>query len=485
MFQPSQYQQDIFDWHDKNAKSFGGKKRKALMVQAVAGSGKTTTIVQAANDHISPDMNAAVIAFNADIAKVLKERLPNRDCRTMHSLGLWAIRKQFKGIDVKPEKDDMILETLLDKYTYRNLYYPISKLASAVRNNLADTSDQSLQDLATDYNIDLNGETNLMFDTTRKLLDEDKRMTSIISFDDMIWLPVELRLNIPQFDYLAVDELQDLNKCQAELIASAVSPTGTIVGIGDYRQSIYKFRGADTESMPKFRQRFDAEILPLSISYRCPRAVVQLINQQFPDIEFIARDNAPEGSVEFKQFDTIDFQPGDMALCRVNAPLVNPCYSLIRRGVKAIIKGRDIGKGLISLIKKMRARDIPDLMDRLEDYLSQETYKLLAQKKEYQAQALTDRVETIYAIISMVRLEGSIEDVNNAINQIFSDGTAAVTFSSIHKAKGLEADNVYILKPELLPHPRAKTPDEQAQESNLQYVAFSRPKQSLVFVSGA
>jgi superfamily I DNA/RNA helicase len=57
-----------------------------------------------------------------------------------------------------------------------------------------------------------------------------------------------------------------------------------------------------------------------------------------------------------------------------------------------------------------------------------------------------------------------------------------VTFSSVHRAKGLEADNVFIIKPSSMPSPRAKKQWEQVQEQNIRYVAFTRAKDTLYMV---
>src|SRR5262249_55889188 len=67
------------------------------------------------------------------------------------------------------------------------------------------------------------------------------------------------------------------------------------------------------------------------------------------------------------------------------------------------------------------------------------------------------------------------------------DATNADTliFSTVHKAKGLEFDTVYILKSELMPHPAAKRGWQLDQEYNIIYVALTRAKQRLYFLDGA
>lgn len=168
-----------------------------------------------------------------------------------------------------------------------------------------------------------------------------------------------------------------------------------------------------------------------------------------------------------------------MVLCRTNAPLVKPCFALIRKGVKATIRGRDIGKGLIDLVKKMNAVDIVDMMSKLSEYLYRETQKLMAARKEAQAASLTDKVNTVIALADGLN---STYELENRILSVFSDKVEGVVFSTIHKAKGLEADHVSILEPDLMPHPAASRDWELQQERNIEYVALTRSKQTLVFV---
>ena len=92
---------------------------------------------------------------------------------------------------------------------------------------------------------------------------------------------------------------------------------------------------------------------------------------------------------------------------------------------------------------------------------------------------LDDKVETIFALADGV---DTITGVQNRIEEVFSNDKEGVVFSTVHRAKGLESDNVYILKPELFPHPMAKQDWELQQERNITYVAYTRAKQRLAFV---
>lgn len=474
-FAPSKYQSAIFDYIANN-------RGQHLVVEALAGSGKTTTGVQVF-DLIPYSYRSIFVAFNKHIATELQKRLPNAEVRTYHALGFQFIRNSLGKVEVDFNKTDKILERVLSKYSYRHLYYPVKRLVSLVKGSLLPTDYATLIELSEYFGIDLNGDADIVFDTVRKVIDISAYETKTIDFDDMCWLPVHLGILNPIYDFVFVDELQDTNATQTALVLGSAKSNGRIVGVGDRYQSIYAFRGADSDAMPNFIKSTKADTLPLSITYRNPLGVVNLVRERFPDLGLEARDNAPDGEIRNVKYEQAiqDFIPGDMILCRVNADLVRPCFELIRQGVKATIKGRDIGQNLHSMIKRMKAEDIYDLTFKLREHYEIESSKLMAADKNVQLQLLTDKIETIYALSDGCK---TIEEVTDKINLVFSDDVAAVTFSSIHKAKGLEAENVYILRPDLLPHPMAKKPWERQQESNLEYVACTRTLDKLTFVEG-
>jgi superfamily I DNA/RNA helicase len=136
---------------------------------------------------------------------------------------------------------------------------------------------------------------------------------------------------------------------------------------------------------------------------------------------------------------------------------------------------------LLALMKKMKANDLSDLLLKLAEYKGNEVMKLLNADKGTQAQSLCDKVDTIVALADGCKL---IEEVEMRITDIFKDDNEGVVFSSVHRAKGLEAKRVYILKPELMPHPMAKQGWELQQEQNIIYVAYTRSLNELVFVGG-
>jgi superfamily I DNA/RNA helicase len=292
-------------------------------------------------------------------------------------------------------------------------------------------------------------------------------------------MPIIHNIALEKYDYVYVDEAQDTNRCQMALALASVNETGHIIAVGDDNQSMYGFRGADARAIPNLIESLSAQVLPLSITYRNPQCVVELVNQKFPEIPFEGTGKA--GAIRSISEETalVEYAAGDMVLCRTNAPLVPPVFELIRNGIKATIRGRDIGKGLRALIRKMKPIDITDLIRKLEDYKRGEMEKLLAAEKNSAAQTLADKVETIIALSDGVN---AIYDLEARIDTIFSEKVEGVVFSTIHRAKGLEAERVFILCPDLLPHPMAKKEWEKVQERNIEYVALTRCLSQLVYV---
>lgn len=482
-FEPSKYQRAVFEFV-KAGKGHG-------VVKAAAGSGKTTTIVQALQ-FTDDSADVAFVAFNRLIANTLKDKAPQHvHVSTLHSLGFGNIRNALGKVKVEPKKVYYIIRNLQDFMSFEEKEIVDQSISSIIRfvslckSTLREPTTDNLDWIADRWNIETNGDRDLIFSVTAQAYQRSVADTNSIDYDDMIFLCATGKVPCQQFDVLFVDETQDLNKAQLEMAVKSIKPNGRILAVGDENQSIYGFRGADTQAMPNIIERLNATVMPLSITYRCPKSHVELAQTLVPEIE--AAEWAKDGIIEnISQYDFMDrVKPGDLVLCRCNAPLVSPAFSLIRQGVKAVILGRDIGTGLVALIKKIQKRhrvtSLNDTLSAMTEYSYHEIAKLNDAKKEMQAQALEDKVETIFALSDGCQ---TVFELERKIQDVFSDESEGVTFSSVHKAKGAESDRVFILKPDLMPHPKATSDWEQEQEWNIMYVAYTRSKSELYFVGG-
>lgn len=460
-FIPSKYQSALGDFV-KTGKGNG-------LVDAVAGSGKSTSLLWLMH----------LIQGNPDI-------------NTLHSHGFACLKQAISGLssdNIDEWKKDGIAQELLpddEDHQVDNTYARsiLVRMAAMIQNTLTDPDDlDAVNGLIERFGIETNGCEETVLELLPKMIQLCAERTTVIDFEDMIWLPVYLNLPIIQYDWVFCDEAQDLNKVQIELVLRTVKKTGRIICVGDPYQSIYGFRGADLEAIPNIIKATEATTLPLSITYRCPLSHVRLAQQLVPHLE--ASPTAQEGEIRHNmpQHKAIaEMVSGDMVLCRLNAPLVKVCYALIRSGKKAVMRGRDIGKGLIQLVDKMKAANIPELVQKLEEYRRRELEKLYKKNaREASITALNDRVDTLVELTDGIY---NLSELRNRIDTIFSDKEEGVICSSVHRAKGLEADSVYILNPELMPFPKATRPWEIQQESNILYVACTRSKRLLTFVDG-
>lgn len=472
-FVPSPYQEAIFDF----VKGDNGN----AVVEAVAGSGKTSTLVRALD--ITPhSASVAFLAFNRHIAAELRDRVPdNVHVSTLHSLGFLNARN---ALGDKLRVNEYKLWDLWDELDpYGDLYAlkpNVIKVVDLLKATLREPTKDNLDYLIDRYNIEVDGDLDKFYELSPQLYAKSLREKNELDFGDMIHWSAIGDIPCQKFDFVYSDESQDYNAAQRRIIFNSVREGGRVIAVGDRKQSIMGFQGSDTESIPNFISELDARILPLSICYRCHKGAVRLAQKLVPQIEW--RADAVEGITE-DIAELKNMQAGDMVLCRTNAPLVEPCFALIREGVKATIRGRDIGNGLIAMLtrgeKKALSKNVADVFNYLNGYVRQEVSKLIRQRKEVRAASLQDQLETLYALSEDCKTSG---DVKRKINQVFSDEKSSVVFSSQHRAKGLEADRVFILRPELNPFPKAEQAWEMEQELNLLYVAITRPKKELYFV---
>lgn len=448
-----------------------------VFVNAGAGCGKTSTIVESAN-RINAG-SSAFLAFNKSIATELQKKLPdNVEAKTFHAFGFAAIRKAGIRTKVNNYKVRNIIADLFGKDYHAT---PVAKLVSLIKGSMTDARDtRRINQLIDEFDIQFQSsrEERLAISNIPAILEQCRTQTNVIDFDDMIWLPLVNNYPLPHYDMLFVDEAQDFNEMQRELIVRVVNG-GRCIVVGDPNQAIYGFRGADSNSMRMFKERLEKESdreiieLPLSISWRCPISVVQEANRYVS--EFHHAPNAQEGKVVANASFTP--QSGDMVLCRYNAPLVSAFYNLITQGQSAYILGRDMTKGLIAEVHKITKNDamgIEEFMELFTISISTQVDKLHSVDKVNQAMALEDKADCIRIFAS--RSE-TVADIISNIKEVFDgNNEGEIMLSTVHKAKGLEAKNVFILATERMPHPKGGH-----EENNICYVAITRAQENLYF----
>jgi DNA helicase-2/ATP-dependent DNA helicase PcrA len=292
----------------------------------------------------------------------------------------------------------------------------------------------------------------------------------------------------PKYDWVFVDEAQDVSDIQRAILKRLAKPTTRYVFVGDEKQAIYGFRGSNPESIKLLKRDFAAKSLPLSICYRCPQSVIEEAKKIVPQIE--AAPGAPLGIVKnlggAYRFGM--FEPTDMILCRNNGPLVALAYKLIANHIPCMVKGREIGTGLIKLIDKLKAHNIPELSRRLGIWRDKEIEKLTAGDPDANIEPVMDKFESLTAMIRATSCQTIIELKTEITNMFKLGGESSepiLTLSSIHKSKGLEAPRVFVLSKHLMPSRYAKKDWEIVQEFNIIYVCTTRAKEALYFIEEA
>jgi DNA helicase-2/ATP-dependent DNA helicase PcrA len=471
-----------------------------VVVDAVAGSGKTHLGVEWCKRQKSGRI--AFVAFNKHIATELVSRLGgnrNVEAMTYHSLGYKMIRASVGGrVNVDQYKVDGLLDDVhlpLSDYAEKTAKYRIKNLVSLAKQYGVRKRDE-LEVLVDHHDVDLNGCEEVVYDYVPKILDKCKVGLSEIDFDDMVWLPKELGLSCPKYDTMLIDEAQDTNLSQQWLALNAAK---RLVVIGDRNQAIYGFRGSDSQSMQRLEDalaltRQGVIRLPLSVTRRCPRSGVRLAQRIVPQIQ--ALETAIEGSITAmgREQAIASMKPGDMVLCRVNADLLGTAYKLLRMGIKAVVRGRDIGKGLEKLIdravKKVGQEDLKDVLGTACDLTADEVGKYLAILHNRGAMRAANAQDRYACLVELAAESQTTSELRGVIVKLFAefddDGKPndAVVCSTVHRGKGLEADKVWVLRPELIPHPMARQKWEQTQERNLAYVTVTRFKKELIWVGG-
>lgn len=490
----SKYQLNIF-----NAVENGTSN---IAINAVAGSGKTTTIVECCKRLRMNRYDIKFLAFNNSIVKELSYKIGNyADVSTLHSFGYKILQRVVGGrkfeindrkyINIIHECNMLAINSDDDRKNYQKALNNADKLFRLCRINLVKAGDtETIRNIADEYSIvPLVNEFQCVNELLKDAYTLDMNERLVIDFTDMLVLPLSYRKQIPTYKVVFVDEAQDLSCAQRELMLAAAKG-GRFVAVGDRRQAINGFAGADCQSFDKIANQPNTIELPLSVNYRCGSNIISLAQEIVPEI--VAHDGAINGVVDsLNTLKVTDFKPNDMVLCRTSAPLVMMCLKLIRKGITAVVKGRDIANGLINLIDKSKTKTIKGFTtwadaekDKLAKEIARKDSLTIDEAKETGRYiAYCDRIECILAIGENV---ASLSNVKDTINTLFNDTNVAnaVTFSTCHKSKGLESDRVLILLPNKLPLTwKGQLNWELEQEYNLKYVAITRAKKELVFIN--
>jgi superfamily I DNA/RNA helicase len=468
------------------------------IIPAVAGAGKTTTLIEILKG-IYKDKSVAFCAFNKAISIEIEQKIStfspeNVKVGTLHSFGFGAVRRSFSRVKVDANK---VRNIARDEFTgeYENLQpFVISAVKMAkevgigaivedtVENWMIMCEHHNLWDTIPDKVTEAQA-----IDAAQYLLNCNNNLKNIIDFSDMIYFPILFNLKIWQYDYILLDEAQDTNGPRRALVKMMLKKGGKLIAVGDPHQAIYGFTGADNKSLDIIQKEFDAIVTPLSVTFRCPKNIVALANQWVNHIE--AHESAPDGVVDSCELkDIVNLAgPMDSIICRNTKPLVELAYSLLRQSVACRVEGREIGEGLIKLAMRWKnVKTVGELYNKLQQWSENEIEKNKTKGNDSRCQVIEDQTKTLEVFIDNCDHSDPISTLVANIRSLFGDTEGVqkvITLSTIHKAKGKEWDRVFALGMDTYSPSKWATKEwEMEQEDNLCYVQVTRAKQHLTLV---
>ena len=251
---------------------------------------------------------------------------------------------------------------------------------------------------------------------------------------------------------------------------------------------IYGFRGADSRSMDTLKEtleKTDRGVIELSLqtTFRLPTSGVKNVNSFAPDL--VAADNAIEGELEETDISLMTPKVGDLILSRINANIFSMAFSLLRKKIGVRIQGRDFGNQLKKLLESV-CKDcgtVAEIQTNLAEYEKGEHDRIM--QRTFPARGLAELEEKMACLYSLTGGCKSLAEMTKTIDELFSEDlprSKVVLLSTVHRAKGMEADTVWFLEPQLIPHKLAETENEIQQEFNLKFVAETRHRKKLVYV---
>jgi superfamily I DNA/RNA helicase len=426
---------------------------QSLAVCARAGAGKTSTIKLAWAAH---PREGLALAFNKKNAEELSAKISvfGATCATLNSLGHRAWAAHVGRVNLDTKKFYGLFDQLCPKATaaetqrFKLIFDYARSIGFAPNVQLAKPFATFEDILSSDLDVEASDE---------EILDKLLRLSikaawaGAIDFIDQIYMPAIFGSTLKRFNLVVVDEAQDLSATQHALVRRSLQPNGQIIIIGDPAQAIYAWRGADNNSFYSLTTMFNLETFPLSVSFRCPKAVIAQAQRYVPDIS--AADTVPEGS--YAVIDHLKLAPGDAYISRTNAPLIKQAYALLAKGIVPNYLGRDFTVGIRSLLSKAPTHA---LIDKFIDK------EISSAKTKARIESLEDRRACAHMVLSS-------GDPKTFLAQLKENpDSRAVTLSTVHKAKGLEWNNVTI---------NLDSKFSSSQDSNIAYVAITRAKNNL------
>jgi DNA helicase II / ATP-dependent DNA helicase PcrA len=445
-----------------------------LMLNALAGTGKSSTLKMI--DRAIKTKPALYLVFNrrnADEATASGEFADTTTIRTFNSLGhrIWAAYCAGKVV-LDARKTNTLFKEAVDALTKAEAkvwwsYYQVvadgvskAKAIGYVPEGVYPAAKRLAKIDALHNAMDEPPDEHAAEIIDAILTESIKRAyKGLIDYNDQIYMPALFGGAYPRFPLVLVDEYQDQSPVNHALLARLVK--GRVIGVGDPWQNIYGFRGAKADGMTQAAETYSMTSLDLSVSFRCPQAIVEAARWRVPHFKWLKQGGHVEEAGTFKG---ADFPDDATIICRNNAPLLRLAFRLLSCGKSVSVMGSDIGPRLIGIMKKFGNESMKReaVFAAIEDYREA---KVLAGSKSAADLAdcmrvFADHGDTLGTAISYAE-------------HLFKQ-TGTIRLLTGHKSKGLEFENVFFLDPWLL--------SDSEQDKNLRYVIITRSQNSLVML---
>lgn len=525
------------------------------IIDAVAGAGKTTTIIESAQ-YVPSGNKILFCAFNNAIAdeiarKFSKKSMHQVTVKTIHALGFDMLRNymrgdrqfalkenKYRGV-VQSEKADEDLEEYFDKLVRYNNYSGLNpssdrerfavkrvvtnakerliQMIHKYRTTLEKDDIERIKAMVLHYNLfnareakspTFNEELECYFACLKYYIKEGNELAEnamIIDFTDMLYLPYHWNLNpVTKYDFVYVDECQDLSRSQLNIVRLYRDKAGRVIAVGDPRQSIYGFNGADIESFDRVKRQFEPmEPLKLTTSFRCPQGVIELARKIRPDISGSKSEEGIVSSIQFHEITSMA-RSGDLIISRLKAPLLMLVFAFIEKDIKVYIYDDEVDSFIAEMKKLFKQEQLQvriashpggfeeikeDVIKRWDWIIGKEAEKIINQTERdiyiiSETDYLHRKIEFLHKKYETWKPQcHTILDILKKIKEYISWKENPIKLSTIHRAKGLEHKRVFILNYDNMPHYRDGMKDwEKTQEENLKYVAVTRALEELYLV---
>ncbi len=518
------------------------RKPTNIFLSAVAGSGKTTTLIGGLNETDTRGLKVLLVAFNKSIVNELKERVkdPDIEIKTFNSIGMGYLYRytNLNGLG-KPSITMNRLEQF-EPVEYQEPYngktISVSRIMTAVKLLIAngysylggniissdgvplyyDGFEDFFLNIVEPYGEKKNypqGFIHATYVSSLRLLrlytDLDKINSQNIptfDFDDQLWIPVDYRtsrgapITTKKYDIILVDEAQDMSVINSKFLASLLKRNGLFVGIGDRGQAIYQFRGADHNSVDNIIEKFDCFELPLSNSYRCATEITKIAASLFPHFGTFSKE---KGVVH--KYDGIDSNSGKRIITMTNKDdvVIGVTYNDMVEAVGYLFKNGKRGFFCPELSNRFDRESIEKSIKIVSDteansitylqFLADATsIELAYEYDDENVQADAKRKSRHASVIEIFQpficpgddtrvMSSILDDIEDFIQSGAKYSYGDVRMTSVHKSKGKEYRRVMLF----LPYNRMSAGSIAGRNKvfkNLYYVGVTRAIEELSIV---